>query len=348
MFSTVLTAQRLPLLLGLLLLMAALPAASQTLDGEPTDLQFQVIDATTVQPCRVERMTIEYVSARRNGILDFEPDGADFVAPAVPLKDGGEYIVTVWYQNVPYWWSRRGHQLKGQTTTLHVFDTTSAVDNVAIKGLNLVVKHQETLLRLEYMLQVENQTKPQQTVVDRVATFELDFPAGASQIEANYRRGPDPTPFAADSHGSRRLSLAVPLTPGLNQIQIKAVVPWQEGLKLPIGSNLAVQSWSILASPEWLDIRAMELEEQDSSVPGFKRLAGPMLEAGRDMSLQLFSGAGNTEPASDLFAHDSTATPAETAATGTDKTKGGGFPMILVFSAFVIIIVAAMAIRRRG
>ncbi len=347
MISTRWTRKRFAGLIGLLLLAMALPATAQTVQGEPTDLKFTVVNATTGQPGTVDRMTIEYVRSRRNGILDFEPSGSEFVAPGVPIKDVGEYIVAVWFEKVPYWWSMRGRDLIGQTTTLHVFDTTTRLDGVSIKGMNVIIRRQDSLLNLEYMLQVENAASPQQTIFDRVATFELDFPAGAREVEASYRRGPDPTPIPADTHGSQRLSLAVPLTPGVTQIQVTAVVPWQEGMTVPVGSNLAVASWSVLASPEWLEVRAMELERAESGAPGFKRLTGPALSAGRDLALQLFSGEHEAAPEADLFATDSTATAAAGEAGRPEAAAKGGFPLPLVFTGFVIIIVAALAIRRR-
>lgn len=329
------------------LILSHLPAVAQSVQGEPTDLRFEIINATTGEPGRVDRMTIEYVRSRRNGILDFEPSGSSFIAPGVPIKDVGQYIVGVWYQGVPYWWSLRGRELIGQTTTLHVFDTTTELNNVSISGMNLVIRRQTSLLNLEYMLTVENSTKPQLTVSDQVATFELDFPAEASRIQATYRRGPDPTSFAAATHGSQRLSLAVPLTPGTNQIRIEAVLPWQEGMEVPVGSNLDIDAWSVLATPEWLEVRAIQLESDASEeLPGINRLTGPPLKAGRHLPLQFFSGEHETAEATDLFTQTSSAT-AGGQDTGGSGDVGGGFPLPLVFGGVLIIIVIAVAARKR-
>jgi hypothetical protein len=335
-------------LLLLLLVLCHLPAVAQSVQGEPADLKFEIINATTGEPGTIDRMTIDYVSARRNGIIDFEPSGSSFIAPAVPIKDGGQYIVAVWHQGVPYWWSVRGRELTSKTTTLHIFDTTSELQNVSITGLNLVIRRQETLLRLEYMVQVSNTTSPQKTVSDRVATFELDFPPDATSIEATYRRGPDPTPFPADTRGSRRLSLAVPLTPGQNQIRIEAVLPWQEGMEIPMGSDLDIASWSLLASPEWLEVRAMELESgPGEKLPGFNRMSGPALEAGRHFPLQLFSGEHEATEATDLFTQDSPAAANATDAADADGEGPGGFSLPLLLAGALIVIVIVAAIRRR-
>ncbi len=335
--------------LALLLAMAffSLPAAAQSQDADPVDLKFEVINATTGQPTSVERMTIEYVRTRRNGILDFEPSGSSFVAPGVPIKDVGKYIVAVWHEGVPYWWSMRGQQLMSQTTTLHVFDTTDNLAGVSITGLNLVIRRQETLLHLEYMMQVENTATPQKTIFDGTATFEMNFPAGASNIDATYRRGPDPTPFSAVTRGSSQISLAVPLTPGSNHIRIAAVLPWQDGMEIPLGSNLPIDDWSALVSPEWLEVRAMELESgEGADLAGFTRLSGPALESGRDFPLRLHSGEVEAGPAEDLFTQDSPA-EADAAKEPSDKENGGGLPLPFMFGGFFIIILVVAAVLKR-
>lgn len=341
------------ILTGLLLLAGILPqtcppASAQSVQGAPVDLKFEVINATTGEPCGVERMTIEYMRTRRNGILDFEPRGSSFVAPGVPIKDVGQYIVTVWYQNVPYWWSLRGNQLMGQTTKLHVFDTTNKLDGVSIVGLNLVVRRQESLLKLEYMLQVENKATPQHTIIDGVATFELNFPADASQIEATYRRGPDPTPIPASTHGSKRLSLVVPLTPGLNHLRIEATMPWQENMEIPVGSTLEIVAWSLLSSPQWLEVDAMGLQETtDGEIPGFNRWIGPTLEAKRELSLLLTSGEYGAGEAEDLFTQASPAANDAQREAAQEEKKSSGFPLPFVFGGVFTIILVVGVIRKR-
>ncbi len=350
MISTKMAPVRLPLLaIALAMVWAALPVQAQSMDANPVDLKFEVINATTGAPTSVERMTIEYVRTRRNGILDFEPSGSSFVAPGVPIKDVGKYIVAVWHQGVPYWWSLRGRQLMDQTTTLHVFDTTDKLDDVSIAGLNLVVKRQETLLYLEYMLQVDNTATPQKTVFDRTATFEMNFPAGASNIEATYRRGPDPTPFEAETRGSSQLSLAVPLTPGLNHLRIAAVIPWREGMEIPLGGNLDIVDWSALVSPEWLEVKAMELESASGAdLPGIARYSGPSLAAGRDFPLRLHSGEVEAGPAEDLFTQDSPAAADAAKADNSGEEKGGGLPLPFMFGGvFIIILVVAAVLKRK-
>ncbi|MEN8005924.1 MAG: hypothetical protein ABFS42_02875 [Candidatus Krumholzibacteriota bacterium] len=330
---------------GLVILACAWPGLAQTSEGQPQDLQFEVINATTGEPGTVDRMTVEYVTARRNSVADFEPEGSAFMALGVPVITNGKYIVTVWTGGVPYWWSKRGRELVEGPVVLHVFDTVSSLEGVSFAGLNLVVRRQESILRLEYMLQVANEASPQVSVFGSPATFELALPQGASEITASYTRGPDPTPIPVAFSGTTG-GLSVPLTPGRNQIRLEAVVPWTEGMVIPVGSDLPVDSWSVLASPEWLEIGSTDVEENDSDgVQGFRRFAGFPLESGEIVDLRLNSGEHGAGPEEKLFAKEAPAEQEDTAAAETaDEGSGKQLPLIFLL---VLIIVIIVAVRRR-
>ena len=179
---------------------------------------------------------------------------------------------------------------------------------------------------------------------DDHGTFRVAFPRDAAQIEATYRRGPEPTPIDTRLTGDR-LSLAVPLTPGGNQIQIKASVPWREGLIVPVGASLDIAEWSLLTAPEGLEVEALELEAGATDVPGFARFTGPSLNADRNFELRLQFKAGPAPTTEDVFTRG---TPAADA--GADrKGEGGGVGVLpFVFGGVLIIIVIAAAARRRG
>lgn len=336
-----------PLLALIVLFFCAASAVAQSYDAEPQDLEFEIVNATTGQPGTVEKMTIDYETERRNNVAEFNPEGSTFLARGVPVLEAGKYIITVWHQGVPYWWSKRGRDLTQGKVTLHVFDTTDALDNVMITGLNLVIRRQESLLNLEYMLQIMNVSSPQATILGRPSTFELALPSGATDIQASYNRGPDPMDIALGSPG-RRTALEVPLTPGTNQIRIVAVVPWAEGMEIPVGSNLPVNSWSVLASPEWLEVRSTDMEENDSEkVTGFRRFAGFPLDSGEAVDLRLGAGEKAAGPAEDLFTGDAPAEQADGESSSAD-TEGGGMSLPLIFVGVLIIVVIIAAVRRRS
>ena len=331
---------------AVLILSAGLTSAvAQTAEGQPQDLVFEISNATTGEPGTVDRMTIEYITARRNGVADFEPDGSAFTATDVPIIDNGKYIVTVWKDGVPYWWSKRGHDLVEGPVVLHVFDTVSSLEGVSMSGLNFVVRRQESLLRLEYMMNVTNEIKPQVTVNGSGSTFEIALPHEASEIKATYNRGPDPTDIPVTFSGTT-CRLSVPLTPGQNQIRLEAVVPWNEGMVVPMGSDLPIKDWSVLASPEWLEVGSTDIEENDEKkVQGFRRFVGFPLEGGDTIDLRLNSGEHGAGAEEELFTKEA---PAEQddATAAEAESEGGGKPLPLIFMGLLIIVIIVVVRRR--
>jgi hypothetical protein len=336
------------LLLGLLApLPGATAARAQSVEGQPTDLRFTVRDATTGQPAAPERLTIAYVSGRLNTVLDMKPGGAAFTAPAVPVKDIGQYIVTLWYQGVPYWWQKRGSDLLAGSTALDVFGVTESREGVAITGLNLIVRYRDTTVDLELMVEIGNQAKPQVVVSRGSGTFALQLPAGSTNIEATYERGPEPTPVPVTLSGTLA-SIAMPLTPGANRLRLTARAPWGGQLELPVGSDLAIAGWSLLTAPPSLTVEAAEMQGPDEqSVPGFVRRVGPTLAAGHTLTARLGAGAGAGKP-EPLF---ETPAPGDETAAGDaagNKAPGGRrFPAVLA-SLVVLIIIGVVAVARRG
>jgi hypothetical protein len=341
------TAGMLPGLLCLLLaLSGATDAAAQAATGPPSDLQFVVRDATTGQTGTPDRVTIDYVLGTPNNILDMKPGAGDFTAPAVPVKDIGTYIVTVWYQGVPYWWQKLGSDLTAGPVTLDVFSTTVARDMVAIKGLNLVVQHRQTTAALELLAEVTNLATPQATVSGGSVTLELPLPAGATDVKASYLRGPEPTPVEVTVSGTRAL-LKVPLTPGSTRVHLTATAPWKGVLEIPVGSDLAVESWSLLTTPVSVGVDAVGLKAPDeAAVPNYARRAGPAIEAGSSVVVRLTPGTapGAPEP---LFSEPAPMGATGSATSAAKNAKGGGFPLPLA-AALVVVIIGALVLVRRG
>jgi hypothetical protein len=197
------------------------------------------------------------------------------------------------------------------------------------------------------MIQVDNLATPQVTLQGSTSTFELALPNGVTDIEAVYTRGPEPTPVSVQASG-RRSGLSLPLTPGQNMIRLEAVVPWAEGMVIPVGSDLAVSNWSVLASPERLEIGSTDMEENDSeAVPGFRRFTGFPLEAGKTVNLRLNSGAQAAGPEEDLFTQDAPADQEEAGGSG-QPGKGGGISLPLIFVGVLLILIIVAAVRRRS
>lgn len=317
---------------------------AQTAMGEPADVRFEIVDATTGQPGTADRLTVEYVSERFDLVLDVAPEGSSVLAEAVPLKDIGNYVVTLWKDGVPYHYSRKGRDLAGQVQTLHVFATTTDRAGVRISGLTAVLRRQESLLYVELMLQVQNDARPQVTVVGDPGSFTLDLPAELTDVAAEYHRALDPTPVATSRTGAG-LALAAPLVSGLNRLRLTGVLPWREGLEVGIGADLPVDAWSLLVAPDWAEVTALELEPDPDGAPaGYKRFRGPALEAGRTLAVRLGSGQAQPGPAEDLFTEPA---PGDAPAAPAAEQEGGGVPLPILVAVGIVLLLLVLR-RRRG
>lgn len=324
-----------------------LPAAAgaQTLDGFPEDVRFEIMNATTGQAGNCERLTIEYLTEAAVVITDIRPPDSVFTVPSVPLIAGAQYVVTAWWQDVPYYFSFRGRDLAEGVHTLHVFDTTPDKSAVTIKGLNLVLQRQATILRLEYLLQIENTTRPQQTVHDPEGSVVLALPEGAEDIAAEYRRGLIPTPVAFHRTAPGMLGLEIPLVWGDNSVRVTAVLPWQEGMVLEMGSNLPIAAWSILSTPSWLVVQGLGLESDNyQDAAGYSRHTAGALEANQGFAVTLKGGDHVQGPEGEIFARpDSTGLEASPAGT-TGSPSGSGGPTSLVLLGALVILIALLVV----
>ncbi len=318
-------------------------AHAQTAMGEPVTVRFEIVNGTTGAPGLVERLTLDYIATRPNLVLDIEPAGSSITAQEVPIKDMGSYVVTAWKDGVPYYFSRKGRELAAEVQTLHVFDTVSDRSAVRISGLTLVLRREESLLHVEMMLQVQNDTRPQATVVGTPGSIGLHLPAELQDLTAAYHRALDPTPVPVARAGDR-WELAVPLVSGGNRVRVAGVLPWREGMDLTVGSDRPVDAWSLLVAPEWTAVTSYELEpDPDSSNPGYKRFKGPVLEAGRVLALRLGSGEGGPAPQGEVFS----ATAADTAPPAPPPADDGSRWLPLAVPFAVLLGILLLVARRR-
>mgnify|MGYP001822356011 CR=1 FL=1 len=319
------------------------PARAQTALGDPADLRFAVVNGTTLRGDTIERLTVEYLTQRPNLVLEIEPADTAFTAAQVPVLDSGKYLLTAWRHGVPYFFSRRGRELKDGVQTLHVFETTTDLDAVRIAGMTMVLKREESLLGVEIMLQIHNDARPQVTVVGSPGPVTLDLPPDIVEVEAEYHRGLDPTPVAVATDGGA-CTLAVPLVTGTNRVRLTGTLPWREGRDLVVGANLPVDDWSVMVSPEWMEIVSFELEpDNEVDAAGYRRFKGSALEAGRTWTMRLDSGANAASPAGDVFTESAPA-PAEAAA----DEEGGGIPLPLILAGAVLVVLLLLTTRKRG
>ena len=333
------------LLLGTLVLSSGVQA--QSVHGEPTNLEFRVDNATTGEPGVLDRLVISYVMIMPEVVIDVRPQGSEFEIADVPVKPDGRYIVTAWADGVPYFFARKGRQLVDGQQVLQVFSTSRDLKDVAIAGLNIVVRREGDLVHLEYLFQVRNDQRPQLTVFDPRATFSFFLPDGAKQVAAEYHRGPAPMPIPAAHAGRNAWELGAPLVSGSNRLRLTAVMPWREGLELPVGANLPVEAWSLLVTPDWLKVDARQLEP-DPDNRDLNRLIGPALDARQVMEILLTSGEGQGGTAQNIFSDTAADTAVDDTAADTAAEGGGGLPLPLLGAALVLVILVAVARARRS
>lgn len=334
-------------LLVALLMLAALPllATAQSAQGDPADIHFEIVNATTGEPGTIDRLEIHYTTQRLNPVLDITPEGSAFMVPEVPIKDIGRYVITAWKDEIPYFWSIRGRQILDETIKLHVFDTSGDLSTVTISGLNLLLRKGESVVDLEFMLKVDNAARPQVTITGD-PTLLLFVPPGATGFKAHYTRGPDPIDIPVQSAGSNLIGLSVPLTTGQNQIRLECSLTWEDGLTVPVGANVPVTAWSLLATPENLDIRAFDLSpDRSQDLPGYLRFVGPALEADQEFSFKV-KGRIPSGPAEEVFTTEAPAESEDSADAG-EENDDGNFPFVVLVPIFVVFI-TILARRRRS
>jgi len=321
---------------------------AQSIKGEPIDLKFEIINATDGTPGTIERLLLQYSSDRLSPILDIEPEGSTFDVTALPILDRGKYVMTAWSSGVPYYWSLRGRNLMEDPVKLHVFSTDTGIDDVAITGLNLLLRKTESLLEMEYMLQIENRARPQVTLVGG-PYLQLALPSGIREATLVYGNGPDPDQMTLSDFSGGRVALKAPLTTGRNIMRIKASMAWQEGLDIPLGSNAPIEAWSLMVTPEGLDVQSFDLEPTDSSeLRGYSRYKGLPLQADESFSFRI-AGIPSGGAEEDLF----TKTPDETAKEEPKTSekapeKDKGFPFVVLTPIFVVILAVVVRQRRRS
>ncbi len=332
-------------------ILASSLASAQSVKGDPVDLKFEIINATTDGPGSIERLQLQYSATHLSPVFDIQPTGSQFDVVAVPVQEIGKYILTAWSGGVPYYWSLRGRNLLESPVKLNIFATKTGLEDVAIEGLNLMIRKTESLLYLEYMLQVENSARPQVSLVGDPHLM-INLPDGVEKATFIFGNGPDPEEMQLTGLSGGMVALPAPLTTGRNVMRLKTTLAWQEGRNIPVGANVEIQNWSLMATPENLDIQAFDLESSDGSeVRGYLRLKGPAVPADDPFSFRIASSAtGGAEE--DLFSQ-----PSDDALDGGTKStepengedeEGKGFPFVVLTPIFIVILVIVASKRRRS
>ncbi len=323
---------------------------AQSVTGDPADLEFEIINATTDQPGSIDRLLLQYSSSYLSSILDIQPSGSLFEVPAVPILERGKYILTVWKDGVPYYWNLRGRKLLESPVKLHVFDAKTGIDDVAITGLNLLIRKTQSLLKLEYLLQVKNSARPQVSLIGD-PHVSLYLPQGVERATLIYGNGPEQEEMLLTDLPGGMVDLPVPLTSGHNKMRLNITMEWQEGLDFPVGSNVPIEAWSLLTTPAGLDIQAFDLVPTDESDSrDHSRFKGPAVAAGEAFRFRVATSpkVGAQE---DLFTQSSlegAGSDAKSTLSGDKKDEDKGFPFVVLTPIFVVLLAIVVRNRRRS
>lgn len=330
------------------LILGSTPSWAQSVVGDPVDLNFEIINATTGQPGSIDRLLIQYSSTHLSPVLDIQPTDSEFEVPAVPIRSSGKYVITAWSHGVPYHWNMRGRKILESPVKLHVFDTRSGVEGASITGLNLLVHKTQSLLELEYMLKIENSARPQVTL-NGDPSLMIKLPQGVDKAVIIHGRGPDPEEIHLTGLSGGMVAIKAPLTTGNNIIRLKTTLPWQENLDIPVVANAPIEAWSLMTTPENLDVQSFDLEPSDASdYSGYSRYKGPPLEENGSFSFRIASSRGGGEE-ENLFSKPAPETVENNQkAEKTDPEKDKGFPFVVLTPIFVVLLVIVISKRRQS
>ncbi len=321
-------------------------ATGQSVDTIPLDIDIEIINATTGEPGTIDKLVLQYSTLRLEPVFDLEPSGSRFMVPQTPVKDRGKYILTAWKDDVPYYWSLRGRNLKEKPLKLHIFDTASGLDDVAIVGLNLLIRKTQSMLELEYLIQVENTVRPQVSLVGE-PSVSIALPSGVRNATLSYGNGPSLMEMEITNFSGDAALLTVPITTGRNPMRLKTTVTWSEGMTIPMSSNVPITQWSLIASPTNLDIQAFDLVSADiAGDSGHLHFKGPAIAAGESFSFLMTTLSGSSEE-EDLFTQTTdTDQKNDHKSAKKEEDEDSSFPFV-AFTPILIIIIVMAARRRR-
>lgn len=299
----------------------------------PTDATIRIVNGTTGEPARAERVVLREPDPTFVDVAEaFAVDG-EVTFDGLMLLNFRRHVATAWVDGVPYHAEQKGQDFRdGKPLVIHCFSSTDDPAGAVISGLNLVVRRQLDGLSLEYILQVRNESRPQQTIAAAALPVRIALPDGLRQLQVEVGGGgPDPRPAALSPADRGRQGIATALTPGINRITVRGLLPSAARTELTVAANLAVEAWSVLVWPAELPVESFDLErDRQNPYPDFARWLGEPLDAGRQARVtigEVPQVAATAEP--DTAGRP--AQPGEPAGSGRP-----GFPWRTVTAAIVL------------
>ena len=337
------------LIASLSLLLATAGAQAQPPDdAEPTDVVITVHNGTTRSDGRADEVRVELLGAVRREVASSGTFTGETTLSDVPISPTRDYLITVRYAGVDYYAKARGSKLQREPVQVYVFDTSTDREALTITGMDVIARRQGSTLKLEYIVTIENESRPQVSIVPAPATLELTLATGASGVEAIDMRGAEATPAATVTAGRGRAGLVVPFAPGRNSIRLWYLIPLTGEVVVPIGANVTIQSWDLLAFPASLQVwgRGLEADPSSSASDAFIRYLGLPLAANEsfDVSVASSAVAQADQEAEEIFTQPASG-EAEQPDAAQDSGSGGRAAIVVPLA--VVLVVALIVSRRR-
>ena len=307
-------------------------AQEAILERLPTSVTVNVVDGPSGQPVRAERVLVREPGAVTTTVAEHGDVDGSVTFPDLMLLNFKPYIVTAWVQGVAYHAEQTGQAFRdGKTLTVYAFPQTDDVAGIVVVGMNVIVRERQNGLGLEWVLQLDNRTRPQRTVPAAALPLRLSLPAGLQGVAVEVGRGPDPLSATLQDTDGGLKGVAVDLPPGPARVTVRGFVTAAR-VDLTVAVNLPVEAWSLLAWPALLEVRSFDLE-RDTSHSGteFARWRGPTLAPGQRVT------ASVGLPAS-VAAHLEATAPAEAAPEAAPaRADGPRFPVRTLIAAVLLI-----------
>ncbi len=277
-----------PIWIALLLLLTGVAGAQDiVVEPQTTSVTVKLVNGTTGKPGDAERVEVREIGFAMRLLASADNVSGDVTFPGVELLNFRPYLAVATRGGVAYRAQLLGQKfLDGEAVTVHVFDQTDALDGVSISGMNVVVRRQASGCELEYILTVENASRPQRTIAADAVPVRLAVPS-LTAATAEVYRGPEPEPVDVATGAGGLVGPRVALAPGATRLVLKGFWDAPGPARLEIGASLPVTAWSLMVSPATLAVTAPELSRDDGDYPGFTRLRGPTLAAGQTVRIEL-------------------------------------------------------------
>lgn len=247
----------------------------------------KVVNGTTGAAGDAEQVELREFGAQMRLVASAGSTVGEVTFPGVDLTPAQSYLAVAVREGVEYRAQLDGQKLlDGDAITVHVFDQTASLAGVGVSGLNIMVRRRASGCELEYVVTVENASRPPCTIAATGLPVRLALP-DLTDATAEVYGGPQPIPLKMASVGSGLVGMPVALVPGKTRIVLKGYWDVPGPASLEIGANLPVAAWNLAVCPATLAVLAPELSHESSDDPAFAQLRGPALAVDQRLRVTL-------------------------------------------------------------